>query len=55
MKTKMRKSKNAKQKLIEQKESGTTKEKELCPECGANVTNLKGHIEMNHEIYNVII
>ena len=26
------------------------KEKELCPECGANVRNVKSHIEMNHRI-----
>ena len=50
MKTKMRKSENAKQKLIKQKESGITKEKELCPECGSNVPNVKLHIEVNHKI-----
>jgi len=50
MKTKMRKSENAKQKLIKQKESGITKEKELCPECGSNVPNVKFHIEVNHKI-----
>ena len=50
MKTKMRKSENAKQKLKKQKESGIIKEKELCPECGANVPYVKSHIEVNHKI-----
>ena len=49
-KAKMRKRENAKQKFIKQKESGIMKEKELCPECGSNVPNVKSHIEVNHKI-----
>ena len=49
-KAKLKKREFQKQKLIKQKESGTTKETELCPECGVNVTNVKSHIEINHKI-----
>jgi hypothetical protein len=49
-KTKMKKHESHKQRYKKLKESGITKEKELCPECGANVTNVKQHIEVNHKI-----
>ena len=39
-----------KEKKLKQKESGITKEKEICPECGAKVTNVKQHIKFKHEI-----
>ena len=38
------------EKKLKQKESGITKEKEICPECGAKVTNVKQHIKFKHEI-----